>query len=716
MHKTVLHIVFPVIVALVALQGLAADVPQAPGAVEFGDPQLYQAVVDTLGIQSGVPVFPDDMADLESLRARSAGITSLAGLETAVNLRELDLRDNAVRDLAPLAELVQLEWLSLRENPGLQSLTPIAGLTGLTYLNINRNEEIQSIRPLADMTGLTVLIMRNVPVLADAGEREVLSGLTRLKRLNVRNTGLPSVELLLPGLEAGLYREQLDLRENPLDDTELLEPYLEDIEDYAAGIPSRNLDRYQEYLALFDPQQLHRFTLRVDRAEWDAMNSHLVEYTDDVDGRGRSGRYWRADELIYEGSNGRVVVEDAGFRTRGNTTRTIPENPPGSGEYHRAHFNIAVNRPLDLEPGTEEYQQRRDRRLFNLRRIGFKYGVADHENSDGVIREVYAQNLLNDAGVMTSRAGLAAIGFEILEPDGSVTELDYGMYMSFEPINKNFLNRRWGTAFNDGDLYKNLWQGGGPATLAPDANLERDGSRLIGVKDWERNYRPSYDQKNNDGPDDVRTHENLRGFIAELDAREGDALRRYLDREFAIERYLSYMAANLLLGNPDDYRGNFNNYYMYFPMENTPTDPPQGVDGGLDRIEFMPYDYDHGLGGGWEGYYDTAAVGIFSVPAAELHGRTLPRPLVDKVLAIPEYRQQYVDRLEDLLDSGLFAYEGYADFHRDVARLAEEEDIRVFGRWNTQPMQPEPSAAVRSYFEKRIRGVRRDIDVFRYSN
>ncbi|TVS11148.1 MAG: hypothetical protein EA424_24225, partial [Planctomycetaceae bacterium] len=176
--------------ALVLL--LVSAVAFADDAVWIPDAGLRAAVAGALGVDAEAPIPVQQMLQLRELRARSSAVADLTGLEAARNLAELDLR----------------------ENPDIINLEPLRGLTQLHYLNLNLNNGIRSIRPLSELSELNVLLLRGVRVLHRPEERAVLVRLGPLDRLNVRDTGLTSVAALLPGLDAGGYREQLDLREN----------------------------------------------------------------------------------------------------------------------------------------------------------------------------------------------------------------------------------------------------------------------------------------------------------------------------------------------------------------------------------------------------------------------------------------------------------------------------------------------------------------------
>lgn len=71
---------------------------------------------------------------LTRLVCRHAGVGSLEGLETFVELEELDLSHNRLRDLKPLQNLKKLRLLKLNDNPDLQCETQPAVRAGLNLI------------------------------------------------------------------------------------------------------------------------------------------------------------------------------------------------------------------------------------------------------------------------------------------------------------------------------------------------------------------------------------------------------------------------------------------------------------------------------------------------------------------------------------------------------------------------------------------------------
>ncbi|MCC6621388.1 MAG: CotH kinase family protein [Deltaproteobacteria bacterium] len=433
--------------------------------------------------------------------------------------------------------------------------------------------------------------------------------------------------------------------------------------------------------AFFRRDAVQRVTLRVERAEWDALIAHMLEYAA-IDPAMRTNRYFRATFVHTAPDGGEEVIEEIGFRTRGNTTRDLPEDADGA--YHRAHFKLKFDALFDLTPGTPAYEERDARRFRGMKELSLKWERGDDPTQ---IRELFAYDLLRRIGVPAPRVGPVALTFEIGgEP------VYFGLYLAIEGVDKPFLTKRVGADHNDGDLYKCLWLHEGPATLEPITN-----PRAVGVKDWERDYRPAYDLQTNE---ETSTHADLLALIDALDALDGEALRTWLDARFEVEPFLRWLAANVLIGMPDDYWAMGNNYYLYF---------------GPERALFIPWDYDHGLGGGWGGEpaWSHAAIATADVFAWKnlnaAFGRPGARhPLVDKILVIPEYRARYVALLRALIDPArdLFGRAPWAALYESQAPLYAPWLVNDTGEGEVM----ERTGAEESWIDTRVESVRAQLD------
>ena len=168
----------------------------AQQVVTIPDANLRAAVREALNLAPGEVITSRAMLKLTVLDAPGRGITDLTGLEYAINLKELHLgavwvddeyRNNPIFNLAPLAALAQLEWLTLH-GTGVSDVGPLAALTQLKLLNLS-NTGVSDVGPLATLTQLRRLYLADTGVW-DAGP---LAALTQLEWLQLTGTDVLDV-------------------------------------------------------------------------------------------------------------------------------------------------------------------------------------------------------------------------------------------------------------------------------------------------------------------------------------------------------------------------------------------------------------------------------------------------------------------------------------------------------------------------------------------
>ena len=167
----------------------------------------------------------------------------MTGLQFATNLSELNIGDNEVSDLSPIAGLINLKELlfggritdlsDLTPLAGLinlevihgwgnpiSDLSPLAGLTKLRHIYLPLGK-ISDLTPLANLTELQELYLYSNNI----SDLSPLAGLTNLKRLNVRNNDISAVSSL-----AGLTNlKWLNLEANNISDLPSLDGLRENL-------------------------------------------------------------------------------------------------------------------------------------------------------------------------------------------------------------------------------------------------------------------------------------------------------------------------------------------------------------------------------------------------------------------------------------------------------------------------------------------------------
>ena len=432
----------------------------------------------------------------------------------------------------------------------------------------------------------------------------------------------------------------------------------------------------ESFRNLFSHNTISEIEIQITQAEWDGLLSDMNDTL-------RTGNYRKAN-LSYKGLAGDEFVEDIGFRTRGNTTRIIPENP--TGVYNRAHFKVKFNLPFGLTDGTTEYEERKERRFKKNRELNLKWNMNDDESQ---IRELYSYDFLNRVGVYTPKTGATRLYIKI----GSNERKYFGVYTLIESVDKSFLKKRYGADGNDGNLYKCLWQNFGPATLQKNNCSNSDVGLNIGVKNWQTNYRPGYDRQTNDSD---TNYSDLINFVNNINDKSGADLKSYLDANFEVGRFIKWVAANMLIGMPDDYWSMGNNYYLYF--------------NNAGKIEFIPYDYDHGLGGGWDGGvgYDTIKNAdifdwFYHAPGSGYNDR----PLM-KILTIPEYKEQYVNALKTYINDGHFSLANFTEKFNQMKTIYQDYLDNDLDQGEYMALE----SYVTDYFNTKIQSVLDQIDEY----
>jgi len=129
------------------------------------------------------------LPSLQVLNLNQCALSTLAGLETALNLTHLDLGNNTVRNLTPLTGLTGLKEINLEHN-AVTDLTALSSLSNLEKLNVSYNSLV-SISPLGENTKLTWINASNNDIRGLLGVEKLLN----LAYLNLSHNALTDIAL-----------------------------------------------------------------------------------------------------------------------------------------------------------------------------------------------------------------------------------------------------------------------------------------------------------------------------------------------------------------------------------------------------------------------------------------------------------------------------------------------------------------------------------------
>jgi hypothetical protein len=271
------------------------------------------------------------------------------------------------------------------------------------------------------------------------------------------------------------------------------------------------------------------------------------------------------------------TVDDVGIRIRGNTSRSS----------YKKSLKLSFN---SFVPGREFYEMD-------------KMNLNGEHNDPSIIRSKLCWDYYQKIGVTASRASHIAV---------YINEDYYGLYVSIEHIDDEFIKRNYDD--DSGNLWKCLWP----------ADLTYRGQN-------QENYHPYWDDER---PYDLKTnveefdYSELANLIDIINNTNDEDFIDSLEKVLVIPEVLQYFAINNLVGNWDDYWFLKNNFYLYH-------DPK------IDKIHFIPYDYDNSFGIDWFNI-EWAEVNPYSFEMNDNSGR----PLATRMMGNSQIRNLFTHFLE----------------------------------------------------------------------
>ena len=302
------------------------------------------------------------------------------------------------------------------------------------------------------------------------------------------------------------------------------------------------------------------------KVEINMDKGELYQLSEDYDAYPHhSSPIYRICDVVLHINNDYVKFNKTAIRLKGNTSRRkfVREN----GEiYNLVHFKLDFNEIIDYVEYKEGEEEIIDERTFlGLKKLDLKW----NKNFDtSHIKEYVAVNLYREYEVKSQH-----IGFTEMSLNGT----NLGLYYSYETIDKQFTKRYYSKTANGGDLYKACYTATGPADLT----YGKVGQN-IGEEDEDANNKngffPAYDIKTNKDETDHSQLLNLINVLNKSTTKISD-----IENVVDLDQFIKYEAVSYVLGDPDDFRNNWNNTYIYFNKE-------------TKKAEFLPYDKDRMFG------------------------------------------------------------------------------------------------------------------------
>ncbi len=317
------------------------------------------------------------------------------------------------------------------------------------------------------------------------------------------------------------------------------------------------------------------------------------------------------------------------------------------GSFSERMTNRKRNWRIRLNPW-EDIQRENVYDLDSLILLGGDYDDRDLRGSAG-LREVMTQRMFRYAG-----CAYAEMEYVLLRLNGA----DYGLMLRVERPDTDYLERNGRDV--EGDLFQaQSFPGQPPSNLSVLSSYD--------------DYVFAYDRKTNR----IQPHEGLTTLIEELESTGDEAIEDFFNERVNVAKYASYLAASAFA---QSWVSPSRDYYLFFGKYLVASE---------ERYlwELMP----------WGGENNWGRVSL--PPLNGIVGETayyLPNMMRTRFLNNPVFRQQFVDRLRQLLDTI------YTEFHLSFlvdqisSGIEEAADADRSMWWPESPSLAEQAAALKN--------------------
>ena len=379
----------------------------------------------------------------------------------------------------------------------------------------------------------------------------------------------------------------------------------------------------------------------------------------DYDNHTKNKETYRKCDLKIEINGIIFYYKEVGIRQKGNTSRG---NIFDGDNLRLRHYKLNFAETFDDEftdnpkTWTDEAAKlyREDRDFFGLEKLDIRW----NRNQDATyLKEYYAYEMYRASGVLAPRSNLMNV---VMVLDGE--ELNMGVYLGVETIDKQFIKRNVVATSKDGDLYKLGW------TFEP-AKLNSTKESLFGVETqyrdgenfWQQMY--VYDLKNNKK---TSKHEALKNFIKQINNTSTSNFKQMFETYTDYDSFIAYLSAQYLAGDVDDLRGNYNNTYIYF-------------DPSTNKAYFIPTDNDRSFGSTGGGGNPTGNHNTLTKPFDKKtgYGGDNDMPLYEKsIFSNKEIQQDYLNKIEEIINAGWLNIDSFTNYYK-IAKENYKDNIEL---------------------------------------
>jgi len=388
--------------------------------------------------------------------------------------------------------------------------------------------------------------------------------------------------------------------------------------------------------------------------------------------------------------NGKTYTYDeVGVRMKGNTSRTEICSSDGTIS-DVCHFKVSFKCTFDDAIYSEaaftsfkhtwtdaaERKARKNRRFASMEKLDLKYLPRNGNTPVTYSQEIYCYHVFEQEGIVAPKAKWSSLTFK--DDKSSKTS----SYEAIEAIDDVFIEHHFASEDWGGDLYKcstykennsyikaDLTISGAVTSTTSGglANGTRIASGKIGVEDCYNLYHPNYQLKTNDNGE-ASDFSKMSNFINVVNnVKTGKSSQNALENVLDVQEFLTFEGVSYCLGNFDDQRNNYNNYFIYFrPSDN--------------KAVYLPYDWDWAFGASVNGTSSTL-VSYKPYHTSTSHDSSNTNPLYWCTILsnsslqydVSVYRPSYASAIKKVVSDGFLTSSKYSSFVASLSGASLKE-------------------------------------------
>jgi hypothetical protein len=413
--------------------------------------------------------------------------------------------------------------------------------------------------------------------------------------------------------------------------------------------------------------------------------------------------YFPADLTITAGDK-TFAYSEVGVRMKGNNSRAEIVSSDGSfksGAY--CHFKVSFKCTFDdnyydlslfsafkhdWSSDAAGRSARKKRNFAGMEKLDLKYlprNAASGSAYQTYSEDIYCYDVFNKMGVEAPHSKWASVTLSDGKGSKAVS------YEAVEAMDSCFVKHHFALD-SGGDLYKcNTYTGAsqgsyikadltrsGAVALTTGSDGKANGARVakgkIGVEDNYTDYHPNYQLKTNDDGENSDFSKMATLINTVYDVYSGKSGNSALENVLDVQEFLAMEAVSYCLGNFDDQRNNYNNFFIYFR-------PSDG------KAVYIPYDWDWSLGAcmmidvtSWAPYHTKTS-----------HDSSNTNPLYwctilsnsSLTYSITSYRSTYASTIKALVNAGYLTYGTYTGFVDSLQNVGGRQELSSVSSYMT---------------------------------